>query len=232
MVTDRMFLRAELFHDSRRIVAHTTELSASSAFVRTDERIDLGALVELRLSFPRLLPPLQVAARVVSREPGSGHGYWPGFLLDFTTEHERLSQLLRPREARDATSPYRVLVVEDSATMRDVVQHNAARISSTFEIAITSTDTAERARELIAAATFDLAVIDLYLSGPLSGAGLVRELRARELDLPVIGFSIGGSEARRAFMEAGADLFLDKPVMLRDVFATLECLVRAAEAGQ
>lgn len=225
-----MVLRAELFHESRHIVAHTTELSASSAFVRTDERLDLGTVVELKLSFPRLLPPLTIRARVVAREAGSGHGYWPGFCLDFSAEHERLARLLRPLQAQAAEDTYRILVVEDSATMRDVMQHNAARFSPRFPIDITSTDTAEHALELIAANAYDLAVVDLYLPGKLSGADLVRDLRARALDLPVIGFSIGGPEARRALVEAGADLFLDKPVMLRDVFGTLERLVRAARA--
>jgi hypothetical protein len=41
----------------------------------------------------------------------------------------------------------------------------------------------------------------------------------------VIGFSVGGVVARDAFLSAGADMFLDKPVMMRDVFTTLERLV-------
>jgi CheY-like chemotaxis protein len=229
MVTDRMVLRAELFHDRRHIVAHTTKLSASSVFVRTDELLSLGANVELELSFPRLFPPLAVGARVVSRDAGSGHGYWPGFSLDFTAQHERLEHLLGAHAVTDATD-YRILVVEDSQTMRDVVQHNASRFSSGIRIDITTSDSAEHALELIGEHAYDLAVVDLYLPGQLDGAALVRALRGRGVDLPVIGFSIGGSEARRAFIEAGAEMFLDKPVILRDVFGTLERLVRAARA--
>ena len=75
---------------------------------------------------------------------------------------------------------------------------------------------------------FQGAQLDLFLPGALSGADLVRELRTRRVDLPVIGFSVGGTAARRAFLEAGADLFLDKPIALRDVFATLERLSVAA----
>jgi CheY-like chemotaxis protein len=223
-----MVLRAELIHESRCIVAHTTELSTSSAFVRTDEWIEVGSVVELRLSFPRLLPALNIPARIVSREGGSGHGYWPGFALSFTSEHERLVRLLGDDDRDESPRSYRILVVEDSVTMRDVVKHNASRFAPRFNIDVTSVETGEQARAVLDEASFDLAVIDLYLPGPLSGADLVRGMRSRGMDMPVIGFSIGGSEARRAFFDAGVDLFLDKPVMLRDMFGTLERLVRAA----
>jgi CheY-like chemotaxis protein len=223
-----MLLRAELLQDSRHIVAHTTELSTTSAFIRTDERLDAGGDVELRLSFPRLFPPLRIDARVVSREAGSGHGYWPGFSLAFSGEHERLSRLLQAVDGVVVPSTYRMLVVEDSPTMREIMQHNAMRFSQTFRIEIVSAETAEQAAELLRDDVVDLAVVDLYLPGTRSGADLVRDLRARGIDLPVIGFSIGGAQARHAFLDAGADLFLDKPVMLRDMFATLERLVRTA----
>jgi CheY-like chemotaxis protein len=223
-----MVLRAELVHENRCIIAHTTQLSKSSVFVRTDERLELGTLVDLRLSFPRLFAPLQIAARVVSREGGSGHGYWPGFLLDFVSENEQVARLLSGDHGETPSATFRVLVVEDSATMRDVVQHNAARFAPGFRIDVTTAETAEQARALLEDATFGLAVIDLFLPGTLSGADLVRHMRSRGMDMPVIGFSIGGAEARRVFFDAGVDLFLDKPVMLRDMFSTLERLVRAA----
>jgi DNA-binding response OmpR family regulator len=64
----------------------------------------------------------------------------------------------------------------------------------------------------------------------MSGADLVRAIRQRGLDTPVIGFSIGGTKARTAFLDAGADMYLDKPVMLRDIFGTLKRLVHAARS--
>jgi CheY-like chemotaxis protein len=225
---DRVILRAELFHDNRHIVAHTTELSPRSAFVCTDERLDLGALVQLRLSFPGLLPAIQIGARVVSRDAGSGHGYWPGFALDFTSEEARLSHLLLAPRVRDATRTYQILIVEDSATMRDIIKHNAAQFSAGVYIEVTAADSVEAALSVLETRAFDLLVVDYFLPAP-SGADLVRDLRARGLDVPVIGVSIGGPPARRAFVEAGVDLYLDKPVMLRDVFGTVERLVGAAK---
>lgn len=225
-----MVLRAELFHETRCIVAHTTAVGASSCVVRTDERLALGASVLLRLSFPRLFSPLQLTARVTSRDAGDGHGYYAGFTLDFASE-ERLARLLHREGNKTERTPFRILLVEDSPVMCDVVTQSAASFSRTFPIATTSAHGADVALDLVGRDTFDLAVIDLFLTGASSGADLVRELRARELDLPVIGFSVGGTKARHAFLEAGADLFLDKPIALRDVFATLERLSVVAARG-
>jgi DNA-binding response OmpR family regulator len=141
---------------------------------------------------------------------------------------ERLSRLVQRRNDAPAQSAFRILLVEDSSVMCEIVTQSAATFSRMFRIATTSAYGAESALELIERESFDLAVIDLYLPGALSGADLVRNLRARELDLPIIGFSIGGTTGRRAFLEAGADLFLDKPIALRDVLATLECLSMVA----
>lgn len=223
-------LRAELVHDARQIIAHTTELTQASVFVRTDEPLALGESVALRLSFPRLLAPLDLDAHVVSIDPGLGHGYAAGVKLEFHAapdERERLAWLLG-----DVTTEVplddvsRILVVEDSALMRDFIQLGADRFTrGSVRVVVDTADTAESALEVMRGHTYALVLVDLYLPGAMDGAALVRTLRTTEKDLPVIGFSVGGVVAREAFLSAGADLFLDKPVMMRDVFATLERLV-------
>lgn len=225
----RIVLRAELVHERGCIVAHTTAVGARSVVVRTDERIAVGERVMLRLSFPRLFAPLHLTARVAARDAGSGHGYNTNFTLDFEAE-ERLSRLVQAAGEVPAGS-FHILLVEDSPVMCDIVAQSAATFSRTFQITTKSADSVESALALIEGDRFDLAVVDLYLAGERSGADLVRELRARQLDLPVIGVSIGGTTARLAFLDAGADLFLDKPIALRDVFATLERLSAAGGGG-
>jgi CheY-like chemotaxis protein len=227
--SERMVLRAELLHDTRHIVAHTTELSPRSVFVRTDERLAIGDVVGLKLSFPRLLAPLELEGQVVATDPGLGHGYAAGVTLALagTTEaHERLARLLDDLDAIETTASgtFHVLVVEDSVLMRDFIQLGAGRFTrGDVEVVVETVDTAERALEL-SAQRYDLVLVDLYLPGEMDGAALVRRLRAEQPDLPVIGFSVGGESARTAFLAAGADLFLDKPVMVKDVFSTLERL--------
>lgn len=220
---ERMVLRAELFHESGSIVAHTTAVGANTVVVRTDERIAVGSSVTLRLSFPRLFAPIEMSAQVASRDAGSGHGYYAGFTLDFDRE-ERLARLLERPDDAPSQGSIRILLVEDSPVMCDIVAQVAATFSRTFQIATTSLSSAEDAMKVLERETFDLAVVDMFLPGQLTGADLVRTMRARSLDLPVIGLSVGGSKARLAFLDAGADLFLDKPVAVRDVFTTLERL--------
>lgn len=226
-MVERMVLRAELVHEHRHIVAHTTALSATSVVVRTDERIALGSTVTLRLSFPRLFAMLEVTAQVVARDAGSGHGYYAGFALEFAESH-RLARLLDADRAHQRDRPFRILLVEDSPVMCDVVAQSAATFSQTFQIVTSPAHGADAALALTARESFDLAIVDLFLPGDRGGDALVRELRVREPDLPVIGFSVGGPKARQAFLDAGADVFLDKPIAVRDVFATLERLSSAS----
>src|SRR5689334_8257776 len=125
MICERMVLRADLSHHQREIVAHTTELSRESVVIRTDEPLSLGDVVSLRLSFRQLLAPVELAARVVAREPGSGFGYFPGVTLAFDApSSEQQAYLARLMGELDAERPgekpvCRILVVEDSALMRD-----------------------------------------------------------------------------------------------------------------
>jgi CheY-like chemotaxis protein/Tfp pilus assembly protein PilZ len=223
---ERMVLRAELLHDRRKIIGYTTALAASSVFVRTDEALDLGDSVTVRLSFPRLLAPLELEAQVVSKDPGAGHGYLAGVILGFPEQHEISALLADLEEPPDAARSCRIIVVEDSALVRDLVQLRAERFAGTMRVVVDTAPTAAEALAMLDQHAYDLALVDLYLVGEQSGADLVRALRTRDpSDLPVIGFSVGGAAAREEFLSAGADLFLDKPVVVHDVFATLERLL-------
>ena len=44
-------------------------------------------------------------------------------------------------------------------------------------------------------------------------------------DLPIIAVSAGGDAARRSALEAGANIFLDKPMRLRQVIETMQRLL-------
>jgi CheY-like chemotaxis protein len=229
MICERMVLRADLSHDEREIVAHTTELTPESVVIRTDEPLSLGDTVSLRLSFRQLLAPVELAARVIAREPGSGFGYNPGVTLAFDTptteQQEHLARLVGAVDALRLTEKpvCRVLLVEDSALMRDFVKIGTERfVDRLVQVVVDTADTVENALSMLEKQTYTLALVDLYLPGGMNGDDLVRTIRGRGLDqLAVIGFSVGGAAARTALLDAGADLFLDKPVMLKDLFATV-----------
>jgi CheY-like chemotaxis protein len=218
-----MVLRAELTHRDRKVIAHTTGLTTESVVVRTDAAFAIDEVVGVQVSLRRLLPPLAFEARVVAKESGAGLGYFPGVTLAILPTSEDLARL---REVLDQTvdpgGPCRILVVEDSALLRDFVHAGADRFSEGAGwLAVDTVETAEGAIAKLAEHDYDLALVDLYLGGAMSGADLVRDARARGEDLAMIGFSIGGPKARDEFLDAGADLFLDKPVMMKDLFATI-----------
>ena len=82
---------------------------------------------------------------------------------------------------------------------------------------------------------FDHGLADLKIRKPLSewqdlgvrrlnGDDLIARLRAdpKLAQLPIIAVSADGDEARDKSLRAGADLFLAKPVILRELCSTLE----------
>lgn len=232
MICERMVLRAELAHAEREIIAHTTELTRDSIAVRTDEQLAPGDAVKLRLSFRHLLEPVQLAMRVIATDPGSGLGYFPGVTLGLDAptpeQQERLAWLVAPLEGESIVEPptCNVLVVEDSQLMREHVETRAERVAgSSVRVVVDTADTVRRALELLETRSYAVALVDLFLPEK-SGDDLVRTIRERGLDqLAVIGCSVGGSEARTAFLDAGADIYLDKPVKVKDVFATVQRLM-------
>lgn len=231
MLCERMVLRAELSHDQREIVAHTTELTPGSAVVRTDESLSPGDVVELRLSLRQLLAPVKLAAHVVALDPGSGLGYFPGVTLAFDTptpeQQAYLDRLVGKLDDGNSAEPpvCRILVVEDSQLMREHVETRAERVADdVVRVIVDTADSVERALELLDTRSYALALVDLFLPDK-SGDGLVRTIRDRGLEqLPVIGCSVGGAAARSAFLEAGADVYLDKPVKVKDLFTTVQRL--------
>jgi DNA-binding response OmpR family regulator len=78
----------------------------------------------------------------------------------------------------------------------------------------------DEALRLARASHYDLAIVDYYL-GSENGGELVSQLRA-EFGVSVVTMSVGGAEARQHMLAAGADLHLDKPVALGDLFFTIE----------
>jgi DNA-binding response OmpR family regulator len=61
----------------------------------------------------------------------------------------------------------------------------------------------------------------------MSGAQVIEAARAGlARDLPIIAISGGGDPARTLAQKAGCDVFLPKPFRLRDLYDTIETLVR------
>lgn len=227
----RFILRAELsaFDAPDPIITYGFDLAPSSIFVVTEWKPPASEPVLLRISFPRVLAPIDLVARVASSTDAGAPGELAGLRLVFEPSEpvERLlERLRRPSEPRSPDVAYRVLLVEDNRLIRDVFAHGFATFfRNVGAFVVEHAATAEVAWAMLEATDYDLAIVDYFLPAN-NGAQLVTRMRgdARFAGVPIVAISVGGRDAREATMAAGADLFVDKPLVFRDLFSTLKIL--------
>jgi len=122
---------------------------------------------------------------------------------------------------------YRCLLVEDNQFIVDLFTYGVHKYGSARRrpIAMSVAKNAEEAWQMLEGEPYDMAIVDHYLPTK-TGADLIAQIRQspRTSQMPVVAISVGGLEVREATMSAGADLFLDKPVVMRDLFDTLDRL--------
>jgi len=236
--SDRFIVRAEIRSADEHVISYGFDLTERSIFVVTEWNAPIGTPVSVRLSFPRILEPVDVAARIgdirVAGEPGEQGGIRLDFADSAADVGARLVSLFDPPEgASDGLAdpvtehpPYRVLLVDDSWLIRDMFAYGTAQF---FErpgtLAVDHAEDAEEAWGKLAKSTYDLVIIDYFLPAE-DGASLIARLRGdpRLATTPIVAISVGGRDAREATISAGADVFVDKPLVFRDLFNTLRVL--------
>lgn len=123
------------------------------------------------------------------------------------------------QDRRSQESP-RVLVVDDEADIRELLELTLARMGLEADAA----GTLAQARELLGSRSYQLCLTDMRLPDG-DGLDLVRHIAAQSADLPVAVITAYGSmESAVAALKAGAFDYLNKPVSLDNVRA----LVRSA----
>ena len=231
---NRFILRAELRRGDESAVSYAFDVTPESAFVATDVPCNPGDQVTLRLSFPRLLAPLELAGTGPELCVPWGRGAPAGVRVSFP-QQERLTTLLDRASdgSHAAVGAYRILFVEDNDFIRDVFDYGlrvffAARGGYHVDHA----ESVDDAWRHLAKTPYDLAIVDYYLPTD-TGADLIERMRAdtRLATLPIVAVSVGGRDAREASLAAGADLFLDKPLVFRDLFNTLRILNQGRDAS-
>lgn len=234
----RFMLRAEIRSASEIVISCGVDLTERSIFVITDWHPPIGTQVTARLSFPTLIAPVELAARVAATHlGGGGPGELGGVELAFadaalgaaaalTAKIQRLIASAQDTPVATAGA-FRVLLVEDSGFTRDMFAYGMASLfQPPSAVAIDQAEDAEAAwQKLSAGGTYDLVIVDYFLPAE-DGASLIARLRRDErlARLPVVAISIGGAAARDATIAAGADLYLDKPLVLRDLLHTARVL--------
>lgn len=214
----------------------TENLSSGGTFVATNRELPIGTRVHLVLSFPGLLEPISIEGTVrwtrTDGEDGDG-----GAGIEFASgpsrdQLEAVVERIRSRDPRTVSRAFRVLVVEDNRHVATLLQEGlrgssrrdfGGAISFVFRYA----EDGRAAVDILRREPFDALIIDVYLP-ILDGPKVIYQARTELglLGLPIIAVSAGGEPARRLALEAGANIFLDKPMRLRQVIETMRQLVK------
>ena len=117
-----------------------------------------------------------------------------------------------------------ILVVDDDARLRALLQRYLAGAGFRVTIAETATDARDKLRFMHP----DMMVLDVMMPGE-SGLTLTESLRQQGNDVPVLLLTARGApEDRIAGFEAGADDYLGKPFEPRELVLRIRALLRRA----
>jgi len=234
-----LILRARLHHAGTVLVTHTLHATTARVTLACGRPIATGETVRISLSFPGLVDEFDVIGRAVARDAASGHGLPASVTFDIVEASGNARDVLErivalrslppPQNAGPADQPFRCLLVEDNAFIRDIFAFALEKYCADHGARVRM-DTAISAEDAWAALSrdrYDIAVIDHFLPKE-TGAQLIARVRADPTlgQLAIVAVSVGGAVVRDAAIGAGADLFLDKPLAMRELFTTLDGLTR------
>jgi CheY-like chemotaxis protein len=202
-------------------------LAASTAFIGTTRSIAIATIIEVGFAFPGLMETVVLDAVVTKTQD---EGLTVAFLAGGSAKLKAIVERVRAKDPKLMAPVVNVLIVEDNKHVCDLVRQGLAGSARREMRDVTFTfETAENgaiALQLLKTRTYDAAIIDVYLP-VLDGASLIQQARTALglTKLPIITMSAGGDGARNAALKAGASVFLDKPVRLREVVATMRQLL-------
>ncbi len=118
----------------------------------------------------------------------------------------------------------KILIIEDDADHARIVRQGLSRAGMTCDV----TQSGDKGERMLAAGKYDAVVLDLMLPD-IGGMEILRRLRARGDDTPVVVLSALGSTADRiAGLSAGADDYLPKPFSVDELELRIRAVVRRA----
>jgi len=223
---------------------YTENLSSGGTFVATNRALPIGQSIKLVLSFPGLLEPIAIEGTVRwtrgnkpgedvlndGEEAGAGIQFQPGPARD---QLATVIDKIRARDPKTVSRLFHLLVVEDNRHVAQLIQDGlkgSARrdFGGGVSFSVRNAEDGRQAIEILRREKFDALIIDVYLP-IVDGAKVIATARG-ELglsNLPIIAVSAGGDTARKSALDAGANIFLDKPMRLRQVIETIQKLLTA-----
>jgi uncharacterized protein (TIGR02266 family) len=241
-----MLLKVEYSSTSKFFDDYTENISDGGVFIATTLPFETGQLVDFSISFPGLLDPIQLRGEVRWQRPQqedlpSGIGI--RFLIEQSPHQDSLRRLLtriqskEPRPTPRRPMTFRVLLVEENIVIRDMFRYSIQKLTKRLSQPATRLDVVEAdnnkdAWETLRTRTVHLVIVDLYT--PVSeGIQLIEEIRKHDRlkNMPILVVSSGGREGRRQAIKTGADVFLDKPIKLKQMMETIETLLVIGSPG-
>jgi two-component system, OmpR family, response regulator len=140
-------------------------------------------------------------------------------------EFTELESVVGPAEGTERSDgEMRILVIEDDKKIASFVINGLKQNGFAVDHAANGDD----GLTLAAAAPFDAAIVDIMLPD-LDGLSLVRQLRNRNVNLPVLFLSAKGSvDDRIKGLQSGGDDYLVKPFAFSELLARVQALIRRA----
>ncbi len=126
-------------------------------------------------------------------------------------------------ENPDLIKTLRILVVDDHAINREFLKTGLGRLARRIELAANGAEAIERCRE----AHFDVVLLDLHMP---QMDGLATANRIRDLDSPsaearmIVLTADTRPEEKTRLLNAGFDDFLNKPISIPDLVASIEAV--------
>lgn len=226
------------YQDAEELVRQCQDmLAAGAAVVEPQQVVRRGMPVTLVLTFPGLLRPIHINGHVTavdvppkgSSDRGTRARVELGEHLD-ETAIDAISAHFEPILAHDphyVVRVVRVLVVEDNPHCARLIQEGLRLAGKrafgnrlAFDVPMASN--AADAFTYLHTQAIDVLITDIYLGG-INGTTVIEHVRANSAlrHMPVIAISAGDEATRVASLEAGADVFLPKPVRLREIVGTV-----------
>ncbi len=219
--------------------------SLNGLFITTEKSFEVGEELSIDLSFPGLLDPIRcdTVVRWTMRSEEADHENPAGVGVEFRFRdqeqagqiRELIDRLLKSREPEaeppSEPVPFRVLLVEDNPLIRQMLmfavrKFHKKNVSGGRILELLEAENGQIACEMLAEQHFDMAIVD-YFMPVMDGAQLLRWIRKHEIhgDLPVIIVSTGDEEVRNEVEAAGANMFVDKPLMLNKLLQSMQQLL-------
>jgi uncharacterized protein (TIGR02266 family) len=223
-------------------VDYLTDLSDGGLFIRTTLPFEIGETISFTLSFPGLLDPLPLQGIVRRKQGAAGpQDQDQGVGVEFVFSDAKVKETVRGLAARFATEdapqpvgavPFKILLVDDNRVVLDLFAVALRSLygdprNQKYVPQITTALDGSQAWRLLKSEHFDLAIIDSYLP-ELDGTSVVRFARADPAlkELPIVMISVDEKNMKLQSINAGANLFVAKPVQAKALISTLSALVR------